>query len=159
LLSIEIFQLSGGMVTLANRAAGGARVTLRLPLKFGASRSRPRLILLVEDNSEIRETVRAMLRELGHSILEATSADEAEALAAVPGIDTVLTDITLDGSRTGLDLARSLTRQNSTAQVFMMTSLPASDKTRQAARSEYPLIGKPFTLPQLSDFLAKGGLT
>jgi len=155
----DFTQLSGGMVTLANRAAGGARVTLRLPLKFGASRSRPRLILLVEDNSEIRETVRAMLRELGHSILEATSADEAEALAAVPGIDTVLTDITLDGSRTGLDLARSLTRQNSTAQVFMMTSLPASDKTRQAARSEYPLIGKPFTLPQLSDFLAKGGLT
>lgn len=150
----DFAQLSGGLVKIGNRPEGGAVVALRLPLKYGATHTSPRLILLVEDNPDIRVNVREMLRELGHSVLEATSADEAETLAAVPGIDLVLTDITLDGSRTGLDLAESLSKGLFGNRVFMITSLPASDAIRQRAEAAFPLIAKPFSLPQLTDFLA-----
>jgi hypothetical protein len=45
----------------------------------------PGLVLLVEDSDPIRESVREMLRDLGHAVIEAASADEAEALANCPG--------------------------------------------------------------------------
>jgi signal transduction histidine kinase len=149
----DFAQLSGGLVTLANQPGSGACVTLRLPLRFAAKPASPRMVLLVEDSPEIRTNIREMLRELGHSVIEATSADEAETLATVPGVDLVLTDITLDGPRHGLDLARTLSAQSDAKPVFMMTSLPPTDKTRRAAETEFSLIGKPFSLPQLAAFL------
>jgi signal transduction histidine kinase/CheY-like chemotaxis protein len=151
----DFAQASGGHLKIAN-GPDGAIVTLRLPLKFAKTKPAPRLVLLVEDSHEIRTSLREMLRDLGHSVLEATSADEAETLAAIPGIDTVLTDITLDGTRTGLDLARSLKTAPSVSRLYMMTSLPATNKTRQAAEAEFALISKPFTQAQLAHFLETG---
>ena len=149
----DFAQLSGGHVKIANGANGGAIVTLRLPLKYATHNPAPRLVLLVEDTPEIRTNVREMLRDLGHSVLETSSADEAETLAAITGIDTILTDITLDGARTGLDLARALASGPNPARIFIMTSLPADNVIRRAAESDFPLIGKPFTQAELSHFL------
>jgi CheY-like chemotaxis protein len=59
----------------------------------------------VEDSDDIRASVRAMLVDLGHSVIEATNVDEALALADLPGLACVLSDITLIGEKTGLDLA------------------------------------------------------
>ncbi len=149
----DFAQMSGGFVKLSNSVIGGGVVTLRLPLKYGPKRSLPRLILLVEDSSEIRVSIREMLRELGHSVLEAASAEEAETLAKIPGIECVLTDISLGGPKSGFDLAQSLREANTPARLFMMTSLPQQDKTRSAAAAEFPLIGKPFSLAELTSFL------
>ena len=110
-------------------------------------------MLLVEDSPEIRTSVRQMLRDLGHTVLEATSADEAENLAGITDIDTVLTDITLDSTRTGLDLVRNLKAGARVPRLRMMTSLPATNPTRQTAAAEFPLLAKPFTIDQLRHFL------
>jgi len=149
----DFAQLSGGLVKLANRAKGGGVVTLRLPLKYGQEPTVPRLVLLVEDSPEIRTNVRKMLRDLGHSVLEASSAEEAEALAEIPEIDTVLTDITLNGTKTGLDLARALRRTGKPSRIFLMTSRGASDSIRRAAAQEFPLLSKPFSGAELTGFL------
>lgn len=96
-------KLAGGTVKLANRPEGGARVTLRLPLRRApAGRSEPRLVLLVEDTDDIRTEVREMLRALGHNVIETGSADEALELAKLQGIDIVLSDIGLPGPMSGL---------------------------------------------------------
>ena len=153
----DFAQLSGGHLRIGNRPEGGAAVTLRLPLRYGRPRPAPRLVLLVEDSPEIRASLRAMLRELGHSVLEASSADEAETLARVAGVDTVLSDITLDGPRSGLDLARALAASDCPARLYMMTSRPPQDRIRARAAAEFPLIGKPFTTEELADFLQAGG--
>lgn len=153
----DFAQLSGGHVRIGNHDTGGAVVTLRLPLKYGQPQPAPRLVLLVEDSPEIRANLREMLRELGHSVIEATSADEAETLARVAGVDMVLSDITLDGSRSGLDLARALAGSGSPARVYMMTSRPPQDRTRRQAEAEFPLIGKPFSTGELAHFLETGG--
>lgn len=148
----DFTQLSGGHTKIAN-GAKGAIVKLRIPLRYASDGPSPRLVLLVEDSEEIRTGLREMLRDLGHTVLEATSADEAQNLAAIPGIDTVLTDITLEGRRTGLDLARALIEAGNAPKIYVMTSLPSKNATRQAAASEFPLIGKPFTLAELAHFL------
>jgi signal transduction histidine kinase len=144
--------ISGGTVRLANQPMGGARVELRLPYRK-ASRDEPqRMVLLVEDNDDIRESVREMLRSLGHSVIEAASADEAEQLADLPELDLVLTDIRLKGTRTGLDLAEALQKRNG-KPIGLMTSLPKTSPLRRVAAERFPLLPKPFDAQTLQCFL------
>ena len=146
-------KLAGGQVMLANAGGGGARVTLRLPLRPAAEAPAPRLVLLVEDNPDLRVETRGMLRELGHTVLEAETAEEAETLAEIPGIDLVLTDITLPGGRSGLDLAETLRTRGNPTGILMMTALPVQDPLRARAESRFPLIAKPFDAAALAAFL------
>ena len=140
----DFAQMSGGTLRLANRPQGGAEVVLRLPLRLALSENRPRFVLLVEDNSDIRAATRNMLRDAGHTVIEATSAEEAERLASIPGLDTLLSDIAIEGSRNGLDLAHSIRAQNEGISIVMMTSLPPENQILMAAEAEFPLLPKPF---------------
>ncbi|MFT7058181.1 MAG: signal transduction histidine kinase/CheY-like chemotaxis protein [Pseudorhodobacter sp.] len=145
--------LAGGTVRLANRANGGGKVTLRLPLRRAATDPVQRMVLLVEDSVEIRENVREMLRRLGHSVIEAASADEGLALAALPGIDLVLSDISLPGTLTGVDLAEALSDQARPLRVCLMTSLPMANPLRRRAAARFPVLTKPFDQGELTAFL------
>jgi signal transduction histidine kinase len=143
--------LSGGTVRLANRATGGAEVTLRLPFKRAAphtANSTPELVLLVEDTDSIRENVREMLRDLGHNVIEAASHDEAMGLLDLPGLGLVLSDINLVGAGSGLDLLRACRAQGMT-RLHLMTALPQGDALHREAAGEFPVLAKPFTLPEL----------
>jgi signal transduction histidine kinase len=148
----DLTTLAGGRVLLAN-TAHGAEVTLRLPLRLASEAAAPRLVLLVEDSPEIRQNVREMLIELGHSVIEAESAEEAERLAEIPGIDLVLSDITLTGGRSGLDLLEALETRG-IADIRLMTSLPRGDRVREAAAARAPVLSKPFDRAVLGAFLA-----
>ncbi|MCC5956352.1 MAG: PAS-domain containing protein [Natronohydrobacter sp.] len=146
--------LSGGTVRLCNRAQGGAEVTLRLPFKPAAPRpeSTAAMVLLVEDTDTIRETVREMLRDLGHSVIEAASHDEALAMLDLPGLGMVVSDINLGSGASGLELLRAC-RARGMARLHLMTALPASDALHTQARAEFPVLPKPFTLRELRNAL------
>lgn len=89
-----------------------------------------------------------MLIELGLSVIEATSVDEATALLAdLEDIRLVLTDIHLQGDKTGPDLARRIGRS---VPCLLMTSLPPDDPLHRAALAHGPVLRKPFSLPQLA---------
>lgn len=144
--------ISGGRVRLGNQPDGGARVELRLPYRPVGKEEPQRMVLLVEDSDDIRESVREMLRSLGHSVIEAENADEAERLADLPDLDLVLTDIRLKGARTGLDLADALRKRNG-KPIGLMTSLPETAPLRMAAAERFPLLPKPFDSQALHRFL------
>lgn len=143
----DMVKLAGGDMALANTATG-ASVTLRLPYRVAPVISGG-LALLVEDNEELRAMFRDMLIGLGHSVIEATSLDEATALVAdLSDITVILSDIKLQGGGTGLDL---LDRTQGTGlPCILMTSLPASDPLHRSALSRTPVLRKPFTAAQLS---------
>jgi CheY-like chemotaxis protein len=143
--------LAGGSVRLSNRVQGGARVVLRLPLRAVANRHAARMVLLVEDSPDIRTEVREMLVALGHSVIEAGSADEAAALAGIEGLGLILSDIHLAGAETGLALAHRLARPGLPAG--LMTSLPPEDALHRAARAAFPVLPKPFGPEALAAFL------
>lgn len=151
--------LAGGSVRLANRAGGGARVVLRLPYRVAEARpiAAPAglMVLLVEDSPEIRTHVREMLCELGHSVIEAASAAEAEALAGIEGLGLLLSDIQLAGDETGLALASRLRHSRPGLPAGLMTSLPAEDPLHRAARDGFEVLAKPFGPEELAGFVQR----
>ena len=146
-------KLAGGEVRLSN-GPRGAVVTLRLPLRTVPERPDPQLVLLVEDDPDLRSGIRAMLTGLGHAVAEASRVDEALSLLdSVPGISLVLSDILLEGADTGIDLARHVDGP----RLVLMTSLPETDARCRSARALAPLLRKPFTEAQLGAVLGVPG--
>ncbi|MEI4472036.1 PAS-domain containing protein [Frigidibacter sp. MR17.24] len=134
-------RLAGGTVKLANRDTGGARVTLRLPLRPAAPQGEPRLVLLVEDSEAIRAELRGLVRGLGHAVIEAATAAEALDLLALPEVGFLLSDINLPGDLSGIDLVAEAARLRPDLPACLMTALPPGDRLR--ARAPCPVLSKP----------------
>jgi len=143
----DMTKLAGGDLRLANTAQG-ARVTLRLPYRASVPATTG-LALLVEDRDDLRALLRDMLMGLGHSVIEAASADEATALLAdLPDIALILSDIQLEGDSTGIDLARRLGPDS--PPLILMTSLPPDAALFLEAQRLAPVLRKPFTAADLT---------
>jgi signal transduction histidine kinase/CheY-like chemotaxis protein len=146
----DMVKLAGGDMQIGITRSG-ACVTLRLPLRPAPS-PEGGLALLVEDSEELRATFRDMLMDLGYSVIEATSVDEACALAAdLEDIALVLSDIRLHGEATGLDLLARI--EGSGLPCILMTSLRPPDPLYQAALKKGPVLQKPFTTEELSTLI------
>ncbi|APZ52105.1 PAS-domain containing protein [Salipiger abyssi] len=145
----DMAKLAGGDVKLANDAQGGACVTLRLPLRPAEALAKGGLVLLVEDNPELRAQLRETLTGLGHSVAEAASVAEACALAEGLEVDLVLSDISLEGEAPGSELPLLLPH----LPVHLMTSLPPDHPLHEEARRRAPVLAKPFTDAELAAFL------
>ncbi|MGR3321792.1 MAG: PAS-domain containing protein, partial [Pseudooceanicola sp.] len=145
-------KLAGGQVSIANRPSGGARVTLRLPWRGADGPIDPGLVLLVEDSADLRASIRDMLREAGHSVIEAASAEEAATLAeTLPDIVLILSDISLEGAETGLDLVDRL--GPGAPPLCLMTSLRPDHPLHRAARARARVLRKPFAAADLHAIL------
>ena len=143
----DMTKLAGGDLRLGN-TPNGASVTLRLPYRVPPHNTGG-LALLVEDSEPLRATFRDMLVDIGHSVIEATSVDEATALVAdLEDITLILSDIRLQGSATGLDLLDRM--EGSGLPCILMTSLPPDDPLHILALSRAPVLHKPFSVEQLS---------
>ncbi|MEW2915746.1 PAS-domain containing protein [Ruegeria sp. ANG10] len=149
----DTVKLAGGDLNLRNTPSGAA-VAMRLPYR-PAPPVQDGLVLLVEDNDDLRGQFRDMLVDLGCSVIEATSVDEALALTAdIDDIALVLSDIRLEGQGTGLDLLAQL---KPGLACILMTSLPYSDPLHRQALTLAPLLSKPFTRAQLSALIRTEG--
>nr|WP_170552106.1 PAS-domain containing protein [Ruegeria atlantica] len=149
----DTVKLAGGDLNLRNTPSGAA-VAMRLPYR-PAPPVQDGLVLLVEDNDDLRGQFRDMLVDLGCSVIEATSVDEALALTAdIDDIALVLSDIRLEGQGTGLDLLAQL---KPGLVCILMTSLPYSDPLHRQALTLAPVLSKPFTRAQLSALIRTEG--
>lgn len=147
----DITKLAGGDLRLQNTPEGGASIRLRLPLRFSPEVTGG-LALLVEDNDDLRALYRDMLTDMGHSVIEATSADEATALiASLPDIALILSDIRLSGEGTGLDLLKRI--EKGKTPVVLMTSLSPNDPLHHEAQAATTVLAKPFTAYDLANVL------
>lgn len=122
-------KLAGGTLRIDNTAAG-ARVRIRLPIR----QVRPLLVMLADDEEAIRAHVRDMLTGMGHAVIEAASLAEARALADLPDLSVILSDLQL-GDGLGSELAAT------GLPLVLMTSLPADHPLRAGASC--PVLGKP----------------
>ncbi len=146
-------KLAGGTIRIGN-TDDGARVILRLPLRPAEALARPRMILLVDDMDDIRAQVREGLIAQGHQVLEAASAEEAEDLADLPGLDWVISDIRL-GGKDGVALLSGIADRHPALRLALMTSLPPADPLRQDGAARWPVLTKPVDASALQALLTR----
>ena len=83
---------------------------------FGGGRT----ILVVEDDPDVRQVAVATLRTLGFEVREAETGDEAAAmLRRGDAVSLLLSDITMPGSMTGVDLAHFVRRERPEIDVLL----------------------------------------
>jgi len=116
---------------------------------FTSAQAPKPVILLVEDESVVREVTRQVLEHAGYQVLESDGAREAMRLAEVyrGRISLLLSDVVMPGMN-GIDLARRIQRsQPRLATVFM--SGYANPKVMQESQPQSSYIQKPFTVDAL----------
>lgn len=158
-------QQSGGALSIRSAVGKGTTVSLFLPstdeLPDAAEYQTPAashaagrsvLVLLVEDDPEVRRVVRRQLLELGHPVIEAADGREALAmLNQVQEIGIVVSDVVMPGGIDGPTLARSVRSQRSDVGVLLMSGY----EQNSGGTGEFKLLGKPFTKSDLADALAE----
>ena len=104
-------------------------------------------MLLVEDETIVREPTRRMLVRSGYSVVTAGDADEALALVNQhPGsIDLLLTDVVMPG-RSGQELSAEILEQHPTMKVLFMSGYSQAVIVHQGVLAhDASLIEKPFS--------------
>ncbi|WP_198007008.1 PAS-domain containing protein [Roseobacter sp. CCS2] len=147
--TFDFARSSGGTVRLANCETGGAQVSMLVPY-LPAKPVVPGVVLLVEDNVDIRQTVRSYLQRMGHAVVETDNVSEAKTLALVGDVTFVVTDLILKTRDTGFELAQYLRERRSDLPVLIITGLPQDDPQCLAAAQAYRVLHKPFEFDALS---------
>ncbi len=114
-------------------------------------------ILVVDDNDEFRETTVKALGGLGHEVVAARSARQAQGKARALGarLDLLVTDLVLDGVD-GLALADRLISLKPTLRVLFMSGYAGSAMRLAGLRgARRDFLEKPFTPAQIEKSVAR----
>jgi PAS domain S-box-containing protein len=146
---------SGGRLVLTSRPGEGTTADIWLPIAEATAvpdlraeapapvprASRPLSVLVVDDDLLVLENTAVMLEDLGHTVIEARSGEEAlDLLRRTRTVDLVVTDYAMPGM-TGLQLAGAVAAERAGTVVLLSTGyadLPSD------ARSSLPRLSKPF---------------
>ena len=109
-------------------------------------------LLVVEDNSGVREYAVSVLEDLGYRVVEAADVDGAlEAVESVPHIDLLFTDVVLPGSRSGRDLAELLKQRFPDLPVLFTTGYTRNAIVHNGRLdAKVHLLNKPYTQQELA---------
>ena len=147
----------GGLLELSSEVGKGTTATLWLPIAtkslavkepavLQVTPGRPATILVVDDDPLIAMSAVDMLEDLGHTVIEANSAQRAlEILEAGQAVDLMMTDQAMPGM-TGVELAEIVRRKRPNMPVLLATGyadLPTAHK------SNLPRLSKPYLQAQL----------
>ena len=158
---------SGGHVKIYSEVGKGTTVKLYLPRLAAAERvdtaaetpeSVPRahgdhLILVVEDDADVRAHAVMMLRELGYGILEAHDGEDALRLfEARPDASLLFTDVGLPGAMNGRQLADALRRRRPDLPVLFTTGYARNAIVHHGRLDPgVELLPKPFSFSELAN--------
>ena len=150
---------SGGHVTIYSEEGEGTTAKLYLPRSLdgteaeegletveGAPQGQGELVLIVEDDADLRTMLVNMLQDLGYDILEAgTGQGGLEQLSTVPNIGLLLTDVVLPQGMTGRDLANEAERRHPGLPVIYMSGYTEDSIIHHGRLDEgVTLLQKPF---------------
>ena len=124
------------------------------PQPAGTPARSGRHILLVEDNADARAMTGELLRMLGHTVSAVACAEDALPLLNTPGLELLLTDISLP-QMSGAELAAlAASRHPQLEVVFSTGHAPANSGVSDPAAR---FLVKPFTIEQLQQALRAPG--
>jgi CheY-like chemotaxis protein len=111
------------------------------------------MILVVDDDPQVRATIVRALVELGYQTGEAADGESAlAALRAAERPTLVILDYVMPGMD-GAEVARAIAAIDPDLPVVFSTGHSALRALRAAAGEDVPILSKPFTLDELDDLL------
>ncbi len=113
--------------------------------------SEKKLILVVDDEIDLREILREEFEYTGYSVVEAENGKRAiEVLNAHP-VDVVVSDIRMPGGN-GLDFLTYIENRNGAKPPVILVSAYADINTREAEiKGAFAFVSKPYDLRDLMD--------
>ncbi|MBB3196669.1 ATP-binding protein [Roseateles terrae] len=163
LAAVAIGAAASGVTEEGGSAADGqgrkARPSGLGPAMAGAATSSPiqagEVILLVDDNDDVRDASQQLLAAGGFAVRAAQDAHEALRLmdeGLVP--DVLISDIVMPGGVNGVELARRIKARRPDVRVVLVTGY--SDVAQSASEEGYPVVRKPYDLASLLSVLGRG---
>lgn len=164
---------SGGGIRIQSSLGEGCKVTLVLPCKnsttpkFNSGTQQPDghpgtirpLVLLVEDDPDVRRVIRLQLVGLGYPVIEADhAADALSLLGSVSTVGILISDIVMPGGMDGRALCLAASRSAPHVKALLISGYSDDDAAETTvASTSPPLLKKPFTDMELRHAL--DGLT
>jgi signal transduction histidine kinase/CheY-like chemotaxis protein len=154
---------SGGTAEIESQVGSGTTIRLYFPCAENTVSREPSppvahppmprnaSILVVEDQDEIRQLLADALEEFGHEVRTARAAEEAiEILEHNARIEVLVTDITLPGGMTGLDLARRARELMPDLKILTISGNASEESIRASCLDRCVFLPKPFRLSDLN---------
>jgi CheY-like chemotaxis protein len=152
---------SGGHAAISRAEGRGTTVELYLPryaAAGAAAAARPReeqlpqargeLVLVVEDDADVRALILRVLTSLGYAVREASSARAAlEVLASGARVDLLLTDVVLPAGMGGRELAEAASQRRPNLPVLYMSGYTEDAILRHGGLEDgLHFVQKPFRI-------------
>jgi two-component system, cell cycle sensor histidine kinase and response regulator CckA len=159
-----IVKQSGAGISVTSAPNAGTTFEVRFPRTDGFALAQPtecgpgsalsgtETILLVEDDSSVRDLVERVLRSRGYHVLAAQHGGDALQLAShtVRGVDLVLTDVVMP-SMSGRELVEALQAARPALRVLYMSGYTDDEIIRRGLHDpSISFIQKPFTAENLA---------
>ena len=159
-----IVKQSGAAISVTSAPNAGTTFEVRFPRTDGFALAQPaesaagaplsgtETILLVEDDSSVRELVERVLRSRGYHVLAAQHGGDALQLASrtVRGVDLVLTDVVMP-TMSGRELVEALQAARPELRVLYMSGYTDDEIIRRGLHDPgISFIQKPFTADNLA---------
>jgi len=157
-------QQSGGNISVKSRQGEWTRFTLHLPVAIedssthqtGPARSKTDVhysgtVLLVEDDSGVRDVATQLLLEAGFSVIAANDGNSGlERFNNNPNIDLVFSDIMMPGGMNGIDMAKRILQEKPTTPILLATGYTQQSLKDKIDESDHiTCISKPYDTEKL----------
>jgi CheY-like chemotaxis protein len=110
----------------------------------------PPVVLVVEDDDQVRDYAVEVLKEAGYAVLTAHDADEALTMLENDGaIEVLFTDIVMPGAMDGFELARQARAMHPRLAIVYTTGFSEMVDQLTPARAVDRLLRKPYSPEQL----------
>ncbi len=156
---------SGGRVEIESAPGQGTTVRLQLPRAIApavanlepvavqSTASDEKLVLVLEDEADVRQTLCEQLHLLGYLTLEAANGEQAMQMLASSGeIDVLISDLMLPGSLSGVEVINHA-RKHYPRLTLLLISGQDLRPAHNPALPDVALLRKPFTRAQLAQAL------
>ncbi len=168
-LARRLAELHGGELTVESAGLGkGSKFTLKVPLNPVAAVEAPapivqaalptsphRRVLLIEDNEDIRESLKELLEDLGHEVQTAVDGPSGLKKLLEMQPDVALVDVGLPGMD-GYEVARQARATNEGRGIYLvaLTGYSGYDARRQAEQAGFDRhVVKPLKFEDLSGLM------
>jgi PAS domain S-box-containing protein len=155
---------SDGFVTIRSEKGRGTTVSVHLPRTHqpktevhadqaatDSSEDGHGVVLVVEDDPDVRATTSDLLRDLGYAVREAESGRSALAvIESGETVDLVFSDVIMPDGMSGVDLARELGTRRPGLPVLLTSGYMAQRVIPEALAKNLRLLRKPYTQLDLS---------